>query len=72
MYELLGSYMFRHQICHLQGARPVTLLNYISTITALASNCTYVIIIISAFFWLNYKYEILSYTISNLRDFKRS
>ena len=31
MYELLGSYMFRHQIWHLQGARSVTLPNYIYT-----------------------------------------
>ena len=27
--------MFRHQMCHPQGARFVTLLNYISTIAAL-------------------------------------
>ena len=33
IYKVLGSYMFRHQICHLQGARSVTLLNYIYTIT---------------------------------------
>ena len=29
--KLLGSYMFRHQMCHSQGACLVTLLNYIST-----------------------------------------
>ena len=37
--------MFRHQMCHPQGACFVTLLNYISTIAALAKkncNCTYV------------------------------
>ena len=31
IYELLCSYMFRHQICHLQGARSVISLNYIYT-----------------------------------------
>ena len=37
MYDLLvlGSYMFQHQICHLQGARSVTLLHYIYTIAVL-------------------------------------
>ena len=35
IFKLLGSYMFRHQMCHHQGAWFVTLLNYISTIAAI-------------------------------------
>ena len=31
IYKLLCSYMFRHQICHPQGARSVTMPNYIYT-----------------------------------------
>ena len=31
IYDLLGSYMFRHQICHPQRAGSVTLPSYIRT-----------------------------------------
>ena len=42
MYKLLGCYMFRHQLCHPQGACFFTLLNYMSIIAVLAAvyyNC---------------------------------
>jgi hypothetical protein len=35
IYKLLGTYVFRHKICHPQGTRFFTMLIYISKIAAL-------------------------------------